>query len=262
MAEDSPQDIVLLERRPDGVALLTLNRPKMNALSAALLDWLGDRIRELTEDPPGALVLWGGPRIFAAGADVAEFNDEGGPERAAAQFHLVTGALAGLPRATVAAVNGYALGGGLELALACDLRVVAEDARLGQPEILLGIIPGGGATQRLPRLVGPSRAKDLMLTGRQVGAEEALRMGLADRVVPPDQVLASALELAGSLARGPLLAQAMVKRAVDRGLDGDLEIGLGLERTEFVQVFHTEDAKAGIASFLDQGPGKATFTGR
>jgi enoyl-CoA hydratase/carnithine racemase len=251
-----------LERRDDGVALVRLDRPKMNALSAALLDELAAAARSLTENPPGAVVVWGGERIFAAGADIAEF---GGPQEArtiGGRFREALDAVAAIPRATIAAVNGYALGGGCELALACDLRVVAENAKFGQPEIMLGIIPGGGGTQRLTRLVGASRAKDMILTGRQVDAQEALRIGLADRVVPPDEVLDSALALAGSLAAGAVVAQGLAKRAIDEGLDGSLVDGLGLEQDLFVEVFTTDDAAIGVKSFLEHGPGKATFTGR
>jgi enoyl-CoA hydratase len=253
---------VTLERRGDGVALVRLDRPKMNALSTELLAELAEVARQLTVDPSGAVVVWGGERIFAAGAEISEF---GGPDEAreiGGRFREALDRLAAIPRATVAAVNGYALGGGCELALACDFRIVADDAKLGQPEILLGIIPGGGGTQRLARLVGSSRAKDMILTGRQVAADEALAWGLADKVVPKDQVLDAALEFAGALAAGPLLAQAACKRAIDEGLDGTLEAGLSLEQELFAQVFETEDAVTGVRSFLENGPGKATFSGR
>jgi enoyl-CoA hydratase/carnithine racemase len=253
---------VNLDRRDDGVALIRLERPKMNALSGELLAELAETARQLTILPPGAVVVWGGERIFAAGAEISEF---GGPDEArhiGGHFREALDALAAIPRATVAAVNGYALGGGCELALACDFRIVADNAKLGQPEILLGIIPGGGGTQRLARLIGASRAKDMVLTGRQVAADEALAWGLADRVVPADQVLDAALEFAGALARGPLLAQAAAKRAIDEGLNGTLADGLDLEQELFADVFTTDDAVTGVKSFLDQGPGKATFSGR
>ncbi|HLK43126.1 MAG TPA: enoyl-CoA hydratase-related protein [Thermoleophilia bacterium] len=259
MADDR---YITLERRAGNVAVIRLDRPKLNALSRALLAQLRDAIGELAADLPGAVVVWGGERIFAAGADIAEF---GGPDEAreiAAAFHGTLDALAALPRATIAAVAGYALGGGCELALACDLRVAADTARFGQPEILLGIIPGGGGTQRLARLVGPSRAKDLIFTGRQVPADEALRIGLVDRVVAGDALLDAALELAGSLASGALAAHALAKRAIDEGLDRALADGLALEREVFVDVFRTDDAGIGVRSFLDSGPGKAKFTGR
>jgi enoyl-CoA hydratase len=259
---------VTVERR-DSVALIQLDRPKMNALSEALLSQLWEAARSLTDDPPSAAVIWGGRRIFAAGADISEFIDpaSGRPSPAVAAgvatgFRAALDAVAALEVPTIAAVNGYALGGGCELALACDFRVVAEDARFGQPEILLGIIPGGGGTQRLARLVGPARAKDLVLSGRQVAADEALSMGLVDRVVPPDAVLDSALEWAGQLGRGPARAMALAKRAVDDGLDRPLAEGLDLEASLFAEVFGTEDARIGIDSFLEHGPGKATFEGR
>ncbi|HLN41359.1 MAG TPA: enoyl-CoA hydratase/isomerase family protein [Acidimicrobiales bacterium] len=261
-SRDAGVGVVSIDRRPDGVALVTLDRPKMNALSVAFLGRLHDAVAELAADPPGSVVLWGGPRIFAAGADVGEFSEPGAARRITAAFHQVTGALAALPRVTIAAITGYALGGGLELALACDLRVVAGDARLGQPEILLGIVPGGGATQRLPRLVGVSRAKDLVYTGRQVRAEEALRIGLADRVVARDRVLEDALALAAELAAGPLVALAAAKRVIDEGLEQHLEDGLALEVDAFVSCADTQDARTGVTSFLEHGPGRARFVGR
>jgi enoyl-CoA hydratase len=259
---DAPDQFVSLDRRPDGVAVVRLDRPKANALSQALLAQLEAAARELIEDPPGAVVVWGGDRIFAAGADVAEF---GGPDEARSINQVFRGALealAAIPRAVIAAVAGYALGGGCELACACDLRMAADNARFGQPEVLLGVIPGAGGTQRLARLVGPSRAKDLVLTGRMVGAEEALRIGLADRVVPVEQLYLRAVELAAELAAGAVVAQGLAKRAIDAGLDRPLAAGLDIEAELFVQVFETEDARTGVQSFLTQGPGRATFSGR
>jgi enoyl-CoA hydratase len=261
-SRDAEVGVVAVDRRPDGVALVTLERPKMNALSVAFLGRLHAAVEDLAADPPGSVVLWGGPRIFAAGADVGEFSEPGAARRIAAAFHEVTGALAALPRVTIAAITGYALGGGLELALACDLRVVAGDARLGQPEILLGIVPGGGATQRLPRLVGVSRAKDLIYTGRQVRADEALRIGLADRVVARDRVLEEALSMAADLAAGPLVALAAAKRVIDDGLEQHLDDALALEVDAFVACADTEDARSGVTSFLEHGPGRARFVGR
>jgi enoyl-CoA hydratase len=154
------------------------------------------------------------------------------------------------------------LGGGCELALACDYRIAGEKAVFGQPEILLGIIPGGGGTQRLSRAVGASRAKEMMITGRQVKADEALRIGLADEVVPNESLHERALALAAEVARGALQAQALVKRAVDDGLDATLADGLLLERRLFTEVFHTDDSQIGVQSFLANGPGKASFTGK
>jgi enoyl-CoA hydratase/carnithine racemase len=256
------EQFVSVERRDDKVAVIRLDRPKMNALSGELLRQLARSAADLTADPPGAVVVWGGDRIFAAGADISEF---GGPHEAAeigGLFRAAFDGIAAIPRATIAAITGYALGGGCELALACDFRVLSESAKLGQPEILLGIIPGAGGTQRLARLVGPARAKDLIFSGRQVAAEEALRIGLVDRVAPADSVLDTATEWAASLASGAVVAQGLAKRAVDGGLSGSLSDGLDLELDAFVEVFGTEDAATGVKSFLEQGAGKARFSGR
>jgi enoyl-CoA hydratase len=257
----APQ-LVRLERRDDGVAVVTLDNPKVNALSGELLARLATIVADLTADPPGAVVVTGGERIFAAGADITQF---GGPDEAKVigdTIHTALDALAAIPRMVIAAVSGYALGGGCELALACDYRIASEKAVFGQPEILLGIIPGGGGTQRLGRLVGPSKAKDLVLTGRQVPADEALRIGLCDEVVAPEALHERAFALAAELARGAVLAQALAKRAVDEGLSRQLPAGLALERELFVEVFRTQDSQIGVKSFLEQGPGKAAFTGR
>jgi enoyl-CoA hydratase len=254
-------DLVLLERRDDGVAVVTLNNPKVNALSQALLGQLREIAIELTTNPAGAVVITGGERLFAAGADISEFGGTAEGAVIGNGFHTALDAVAAIPRFVIAAVSGYALGGGCELALACDYRIASEKAVFGQPEILLGIIPGGGGTQRLPRVVGASRAKEIMVTGRQVRADEALRIGLADEVVTPEQLHERALALAAEVARGAVLAQAMVKRAVDEGIEGALADGLRLERQLFTDVFSTSDSQVGVASFLEHGPGKATFSG-
>ena len=217
-------ELVLVERRDDGVAVVTLNNPKVNALSQALLAELYLVAVDLTDNPPGAVVITGGARLLAARADISEFGgaDEG---RAIGEgFHRALDAVAAIPRFVIAAVSGYALGGGCELALACDYRIVSERAVFGQPEVLLGITPGGGGTQRLPRTVGSSRAKEMMITGRQVKAEEALRIGLADEVVPGDDLMERALTLAAEVAKGAVLAQALIKRAVDEGVGIDLDL--------------------------------------
>jgi enoyl-CoA hydratase len=255
------ETFVTVERREDGVAVIRLDRPKMNALSAELLRQLDQAAIDVTTNPPGAVVLYGGERVFAAGADITEF---GGPDEAREIGNLFLTALnrvAAIPRATIAAVTGYALGGGCEVTLACDFRVAADNAKFGQPEILLGIIPGGGGTQRLPRLVGPARAKELLYTGRQVAADEALAIGLADRVVPAADVLDTALAWAAELAQGAVKAHGLIKKAVDEGLSLPLADGLRLENDLFVDVFRTDDAKIGVQSFLENGPGKANFTG-
>jgi len=247
---------VTVERRPDSVALVRLDRPKANALSAAVLAELYAVAMTLQDDPPGAVVLWGGRRIFTAGADIVELGDSGAGA-VGASFAAALGAWASVPRATIAAVNGYALGGGLELALACDFRVGATDARLGLPEVLLGVVPGG-----LPRLIGSSRAKEMIFTGRQVRAEEALSIGLVNRVVAADDVLETALHWAAELAAGAVVAQGLAKSVVDAGLETTLAEGLTLEHDAFVAAAGTEDAARGLASFRENGPRKATFVGR
>jgi enoyl-CoA hydratase len=167
-----------------------------------------------------------------------------------------------IPKVTIAAINGYALGGGCELAMCADFRFAAEDARIGQPEILLGIIPGAGGTQRLPRLIGPARAKDLIYSGRHLKAEEARAVGLVDQVFPAEAVYQKAVEAARRYAQGPLVALRAAKVAVNWGARGDVRAGIVLERELFADLFSTEDQKTGMQSLLDQGPGKATFAGR
>jgi enoyl-CoA hydratase/carnithine racemase len=255
------EPLVAVERGDDGVALVRLQNGKVNSLSSELLRQLRAVADGLGVDPPGAVVVTGSERIFAAGADISEFGGPAEAREIGALFLEALDAVAAIPRMVIAAVSGPALGGGCELALACDLRIAGDNARFGQPEILLGIIPGGGGTQRLARLVGPAKAKDLVLSGRQVRAGEALAMGLVDEVVPTDEVLDRARARAAELARGALAAQAMAKRAIDEGLDLTLAEGLALEQDLFEQVFATDDAGIGVASFLENGPGKATFTG-
>ncbi|WP_436793192.1 enoyl-CoA hydratase/isomerase family protein [Actinospongicola halichondriae] len=253
--------LVELERRDDGLAVVTLNNPKVNALSSALLTELRDVAVGLSEAPPRAVLVTGGPKVFAAGADISEFAGPAEARTVGTCFLDALEAVAAIPRVTVAAIGGYALGGGCELALACDLRIASDRARFGQPEILLGIIPGGGGTQRLARLVGPSRAKDLIFSGRQVKADEALSMGLVDRVVPADEFEQAALDWAGTFAAGPSTVAGLAKAAIDRGLDTDLATGLRIEQDLFVESFATEDSQIGVASFNEHGPGKADFTG-
>jgi len=255
--------LVRVDEPADGVVRLRLDHPPMNTLTVALLDELAAAASSLQRRTDlHAVVVAGGERAFAAGADVAEF---GGPDEArvvGGRFRAALDAVAGIPRPVIAAVRGFALGGGLEVALACDLRVAGDTARLGQPEILLGIIPGGGGTQRLPRLVGPARAKELVWSGRQVRADEARQLGLVDRVVPDDQVDAAALDWATTLAGGAVVAMGLAKQAIDRGLDASLAEGLGIEADAFAEVFRTRDAAAGVRSFLEHGPGRARFEGR
>ena len=249
----------------DGVATILLNRPKMNALNLQMQREIRAAAEEISGRADiGAVVLHGGPKVFAAGADVKEMADMSFQEMSQAAISLQGSftAVAQIPQPTIAAITGYALGGGCELAMCCDMRIAADDAQLGQPEILLGIIPGAGGTQRLPRLVGPARAKELILTGRFVSAEESLRIGLVEQVVPSADVLDTAMALATRLARGPAIATRAAKEAVDRGLETDLVTGLAMERVLFASLFATDDQKLGMASFVENGPGKATFTGR
>jgi enoyl-CoA hydratase len=244
------------------VATIRLDRPPMNAINSEVQEGLRAAAEQVTRDADvRAVVVYGGEKVFAAGADVKEFSgqDHEFLLRDAERVISSIDSIARIPKPVVAAVTGYALGGGCELALAADFRVCADDAKLGQPEILLGIIPGMGGTQRLPRLVGPAKAKDLIFTGRFVDAQEALEIGLVDAVVPAGEVYQSARAMAAKLARGPALALAAAKAAIDEGLDGDLSSGLRLESHLFASVFATEDARTGIQSFLENGPGKATF---
>jgi enoyl-CoA hydratase/carnithine racemase len=247
------------------VAVVRLSRPTMNALNSQVQTEIAEAASRLaTDHQVRAVILYGGEKVFAAGADIKEMADAGYAEMAVNTQRLQNAftAIAQLPQPVVAAITGYALGGGLELALCADFRILGESAKVGQPEIQLGVIPGGGGTQRLPRLIGPSRAKDLIFTGRFVGAQEALAIGLADRVVPDADVLTAAREMAGRFVSGPALALRAAKQAIDQGLDVDLASGLQLERLQFAALFATEDQKAGMHSFVENGPGKASFTGQ
>lgn len=245
-----------------GVGTIRLDRPPMNALSHQVWREIEEAALEAVgDDDVGAIVVWGGEDVFAAGADIKEFptwdyqtvNDVG------TLLQRSLDAVARSPKVSIAAINGYALGGGCELAMACDFRYVAEDAKLGQPEILLGLIPGAGGTQRLPRLVGLSRAKELIFSGRMVDADEALDIGLADAVVPAADVYEEAVEQAARYAAGPY-ALRLAKRAIEDGTEMPLDQGLRLERSLFAECFATDDADIGIESFLEHGPGEAEFT--
>jgi enoyl-CoA hydratase len=255
------EQFVSVERRDDGVAVLRLDRPKVNALSKALLAQIRDAADDLTADPPGAVVITGGDR-FSAGAEISEFDGPNEAREIGGLFRDALGAVAAIPRFTIAAVSRVALGGGCELALCCDWRIAGDNAVLGQPEVLLGIIPGGGGTQRLPRLIGVAKAKEIMITGRQVKADEALRIGLVDEVVPAAEVLDRALAKAAEVAAGAVVAHGHIKAAVDEGTETTLAWGIDREQLYFVDVFETEDARIGVRSFLESGPGKATFTGK
>ncbi|MGX7824759.1 enoyl-CoA hydratase/isomerase family protein [Actinokineospora sp. 24-640] len=249
----------------DGIGTIRLERPPMNVIDRQLQAELRAAAVQARENPEvRAVIVYGGPKVFAAGADVKEFATMSysdivayGPELSGSLR-----VLAELPKPTVAAITGYALGGGYELALCCDRRVAGDNAKLGQPEMLLGIIPGAGGTQRLARLIGPSKAKDLVYTGRFVKADEALSIGMVDEVVAPDDVYEAARRWASQFTSGPALALAAAKAAIDGGLDNDLDSGLRLETHLFAALWATEDQKVGMESFIENGPGKAEFRGR
>jgi enoyl-CoA hydratase/carnithine racemase len=247
----------------DGIGTIRLERPPMNALNTQVQEELRAAAKAATDDPGvRAVIVYGGEKVFAAGADIKEMADMSYVDMAtrAAELSSALGAIARIPKPVVAAITGYALGGGCELALACDWRVAAEDARLGQPEIKLGIIPGAGGTQRLARLVGPARAKDIVLSGRMVDAQEALRIGLVDRVVPAGEVYQAAVELVRPYLTGPAQALRAAKLAIDGGLEMDLASGLAWESQLFAGLFATDDRREGMAAFVDKRP--PDFTGR
>lgn len=249
----------------DGIATIRLDRPPMNALNTQVQEEIRAAAFEVSERRDvSAVILFGGDKVFAAGADVDEmatmpYTDM--VDRAGALQSAFT-AVARIPKPVVAAITGYALGGGCELALCADFRVCGDNAKLGQPEILLGVIPGAGGTQRLPRLVGPAKAKDIIFTGRFVDAREALAIGLVDRVVPADDVLSTSREMVARFVGGPAYALRAAKEAIDRGLDADLDTGLEIERLQFAGVFATQDRVTGMTSFVENGPGQANFAGR
>jgi enoyl-CoA hydratase/carnithine racemase len=249
----------------DAVATIRLDRPKMNALDAAMQEEIRLAATEATQrDDIRAVVLYGGERVFAAGADIKEMAEMSYTDMVLHSRHLQDcfAAVAAIPKPTVAAVTGYALGGGCELALCADVRIAADDATLGQPEILLGVIPGAGGTQRLARLVGPAKAKDLIFTGRFVAADEALRIGLVERCVPADSVYETALTWARQFTHGPAYALRAAKEVIDTGLEVELATGLEIERAQFAALFATADRTIGMESFIANGPGKARFEGR
>ncbi len=258
-------DLVKLEiDKEKRVATVRLDRPPMNAISAALVADLGAVITEVAaNDDVRSVVLWGGPDIFAAGADIKEFPelDHDSALELSTRLNRTFLAFENLPQITVAAVNGYALGGGCELAMTAEFRIVGDDAVFGQPEILLGLIPGAGGTQRLSRLVGITKAKELNYSGRMVKAPEALEIGLASAVHPAEDVYDAAVELAAGYAAGPAALQ-MAKAAMMRGLHLPLDAAVKVEAEEFAKCFATDDCAIGVESFIEHGPGKATFTGR
>ncbi len=248
-----------------GVATIRLDNPKMNAISKQLTAELGEVVGELEgRDDLGAVVLWGGPKIFAAGADIKEFPLLQDKDEAAAfslNLNRILLRLEALPQITIAAVNGYALGGGTELAMTPEFRIAGEGAVFGQPEILLGIIPGGGGTQRMTRLIGVTKAKEIIYTGRMVPAAEALEIGLVSAIYPDDQAYPEAVKLASQFAAGPKALQ-FAKRAIMDGLHLPLSEAVEREAAMFGECFGTEDRVTGVQSFIEHGPGKARFARR
>ena len=247
----------------EGVGTIRLDRPPMNAINDELLADLRAAAEEASaRDDVRSVVLWGGEKVFAAGADIKMMAALSPPEikpvitAMQETFSLVEE----IPKVTIAAVTRFALGGGCELAMCADLRFAADDAQLGQPEIKLGIMPGAGGTQRLPRLVGLSRAKDIIYSGRMVPAKEALDIGLVDAVFPPDQVYERAVDVAREYAKGPGSAHRAAKVAINWGTRTDLRTGLVIEREAFADLFSTQDQKEGMRAFIEKQP--PTFTGR
>ncbi|MEO8899546.1 MAG: enoyl-CoA hydratase-related protein [Candidatus Dormibacter sp.] len=252
-------NVVRVER--DGaIAIVTIDHPPANAISRAVVLGITEAFSSSEADPTchGVVLTGAGPKFFAAGADISEFGSQGGDNIALGQGLTLDIERSRLP--VVAAVNGIAFGGGCELTLACDVRIASSVARFGQPEIKLGIIPGWGGTQRLPRLIGRSAAMELLLTGDPIDAARSLALGLVSRVVQPDELLSAALSTARTFAAQAPLALAAIKRAVADGLDRPLSEGLEAERREFVGLFATEDAREGITAFLEKRA--ASWTGR
>lgn len=249
----------------DKVVILRLDRPKVNALNTQVSQEIIDAVDEIEgRGDVRGVVVWGGPRIFAAGADIAAFPTGDGYRDPTPMTDVLNEAVFRIERMrqiTVSAVNGVALGGGCELSLSTDFRVCGTKAGFGQPEILLGITAGAGGTQRLTRLVGVTRSKDINFSGRMVQAEEALDIGLVSAVHPDEEVLDRAVEMVGAYAEGPA-ALANVKTAISEGIHLPIEEAIALERREFKASFQTDDAVIGIKSFLESGPGNASFTGK
>jgi enoyl-CoA hydratase/carnithine racemase len=257
-------DLVRLEVK-DGIATILLQRPPVNALNFEIQDGLhAAALEAATRQDVSAVIIYGGEKVFAAGADVKQMQTMSYTDMVDRSVALQAAftAVAHIPKPTVAAINGYALGAGAELTLACDFRVAANNAQLGQPEITLGVIPGAGGTQRLTRLIGPARAKDMIFTGRPVSAQEALRIGLVDEVVAPEDVYAAARQRVQRYVGGPAYAIRAAKEAIDRGLEVDLQTGLEIERLQFVGVFATRDRDLGMAAFVEHHKGGAQFEGR
>jgi enoyl-CoA hydratase len=244
------------------IATITLHRPKvLNALSPALIGEMTGALSELdADDTVRAVVLTGGPKVFAAGADIADMADRSPVEQLSRDQTGRWAPLAGFKKPLLAAVNGYALGGGCEVALMCDLIIAGDSARFGQPEINLGIIPGAGGTQRWPRTAGKYLAMEVMLTGAQVTAQRAYELGIVNRVVPAEATILVAQRLAREIAEKPPLAVRMAKEAVLKAFETPLAEGLASERKSFYFLFATEDQKEGMHAFLEKR--KGAFKGR
>jgi enoyl-CoA hydratase len=257
-------DYVRVEREDDGVAVLTIDRQeKLNALDPQVTEEIGQALLELEAQGPRAIVVTGaGGRSFVAGADIPAMStmDPMEAKRFSEIGHAAMALLDRSPVPTIAAVNGFALGGGCEVALACDVRIAAANALFGFPEVSLGILPGMGGTQRLPRLVGPAFAKELIFTGRRIGAGEAREIGLVNRVVPEGEALNAAKEIAAEIAANAPLAVRRAKAAANRAMDVDLISGLEYEADQFALLFATEDAREGMGAFVERR--KAQFKGR
>jgi enoyl-CoA hydratase/carnithine racemase len=255
-------DLVLLERPADGVVLLRINRPEVrNALNLEVRKLLAKHLQELGDDSTTrAVVLAGNDKSFAAGADIREMADAGTIEMLQRGVHKLWRAIAGCPKPVIAAVSGYALGGGCELAMTCDIIVAGESARFGQPEVNIGIIPGGGGTQRLTRAVGKYKAMKYVLTGELFSAKEALDMGLVSEVVPDPEVEGRAIDLARQIAALPPLAIQLAKEAVLAGMDAPLTTALALETKSLQILFSSQDQKEGMHAFLEKR--KPKFQGK
>ncbi len=254
----------LLMEHNDGVVTITLNRPPVNALNTMVGQELGKAFEQLEQDASSRVVILtgSGDRAFAAGADIKEIGALSGAdaEDMVNDWHHVLTGIEGGRLPVIAAVNGVALGGGCELAMACDIRIASQNAVFGQPEINLGIIPGFGGTQRLPRLIGRGRALEMIMSGDSISAEEAFNMGLANHIVPTDGLMDAAQELACKIVGKGAVALRLIKECVSAGLDRPLDTGLAFEAGKFGEVCSTEDKAEGIAAFLEKR--KPAFTGR
>ena len=252
MDQASPE--VMVDRPAEGVARLTLNRPEVrNALSMQVREQLGARFAELGADAgTHAIILTGGAQVFAAGADIRDMVERGAAEMMLRRTHVHWQAITDCPKPIIAAVNGYALGGGCELAMHCDIIIAGENASFGQPEIRVGIMPGAGGTQRLTRAIGKFQAMKMLLTGKSISGREAWALGLASEVVADELVQQAALDMAISIAAMPPLAVMQIKEVVRAGQDAPLEAALMLERKAFQLLFDTEDQKEGMRAFLEK----------